>query len=170
MASSNRRASLSPSEHQRVKSQSSYRSHRTTSSVTVNERERTSSQASKRSTREINPTKRSESSASNRSTTIASPVSNRSKKNLSNLKSSTSPVANRRPISKSKKRPISVGDTEQRRLSEPNNSEKQDLTAQGLSMVPAELFESKFTIYLNSFLLYIITFTSCYTSSFNFII
>ncbi|CAF3013476.1 unnamed protein product [Rotaria sp. Silwood2] len=145
MASSDRRASLSPSERQRTKSQSSYRSHRTTPNTPLYEedaqREKTSSQASRRSTRETNPTKRSESSTSNRSSAALSPISNASKRQRSSLKPSASPTTHRRPVSKRKKRPISVSDIERRQLSEPNDSEKQDLSAQGLSMVPAEIFE-----------------------------
>ncbi|CAF1183875.1 unnamed protein product [Rotaria sordida] len=145
MASSDRRTSLSPSERQRTKSQSSYRSYRTTPNTPLYEeddqREKTSSQTSRRSTRETNPTKRSESSTSNRSSAALSPISNASRKPRSSLKPSASPTTNRRSVSRRKKRPLSVIDIERRQLSEPNDSEKQDLTAQGLSMVPAEIFE-----------------------------
>ncbi|CAF2066349.1 unnamed protein product [Rotaria magnacalcarata] len=145
MTSSNHRTSLSPSERQRTKSQSSYRSQRTTPNSIIYEqdaqREKSSSQISRRSTRETNPAKRSESSTSNRSTNVASPLSNASRKQRSSAKSAKSPTNNRKSPLKRKKRPISVVSFERGPLSEPNDSEKQDLSSQGLSMVPSEIFE-----------------------------
>lgn len=149
MSSSDRRASLSPSERQRTKSQSSYRSYRTTPNTTVNgdetQREKASSQTSKRSTtRETNRTKRSESSTSNRSANAASPISNGSKKQRPTSRTATSPTVTRKVVSRTKRRPFSVDDIERKQLSEANDSENQDLTSQGISLIPPELFERMF--------------------------
>lgn len=150
MASSHRRASLSPSERQRTKSQSSSRSHRTPPNIVVHEddvqQERLLLPASRRNTREAISTKRSESSTSNRSTTVTSPTSNVSKKPRASLKSSTPPItADRRGNTKRKKSTISIAESEKKQLAEANDSEKQDLSARGLLVIPAEIFERKST-------------------------
>jgi hypothetical protein len=149
MSSSNRQASLSPSERQRIKSRSSSRSHRTPPSIIVEEEdtknEKTSSPTFKRNTRETNRTKRSESSTSNQSTNVASPISNKSKKQRSKGRTSKSksPSPNRKGRSKKKKTSIIINDTDNSQVSQLNDTERQDLTARGLTIVPAEIFERK---------------------------
>jgi len=176
MASSDRQSSLSPGERQRTKSQSSSRSHRTPPNIIVYEedvqQEKLPSQTSRRSAREANLTKRSESSTSNRSTTLASPTLNISKKQRASLKSSSpTTTTNRRINPKRKKSSFSVSEIERKQLAEPNDSEKQDLSTRGLSTVPADIFERKLTeslILLNVIFL-LLSFSSYYTSSINFI-
>jgi Leucine-rich repeat (LRR) protein len=150
MASSDRRSSLSPGEQQRTKSRSSSRSHRTPPNIIVYEedvqQEKSPSQASRRSAREANQIKRSESSTSNRSPTLASPTLNTSRKQRTSLKSSSPTITtNRRINPKRKKSSISVSEIERKELTEPNDSEKQDLSTRGLSIAPPDIFERKFT-------------------------
>jgi hypothetical protein len=89
MSSSNRRASLSPGERQRIKSRSSSQSHRTPSSQTT-----------KRNNRETSSRKRSESSASNQS----SLTSNTSKNQRSKGKTSKSQSSRHKGRPKRKKK------------------------------------------------------------------
>ena len=150
MASSDRRASMSPGERQRTKSQSSARSHRTVPSIIVNEddieQKKIHSPRSRQSNREGASSKRPDSSASNRSTTITSPTSSLSKKQRGSVKSSTPPIGIRRQrSSKRKKSAVSSNDTERLQPTEPNDSEKQDLSTRGLAVVPMDIFESKFS-------------------------
>lgn len=150
MASSDRRASMSPGERQQTKSQSSARSHRTLPDIIVNEddieQKKINSPRSRHSNREGTSIKRPDSSTSNRSTTIASPTSNQSKKQRASVKSSTPPIGTRRQkSSKRKKSAVSTSETEKPQPAELNDSEKQDLSARGLLVVPMDIFERKFT-------------------------
>ncbi len=138
MSSSNRQTSLSPSEQQRSKSRSASRSHRTPSNIIGHEENTRHEKTSKRTTRETNPTKHSESSAINQSIKTTSSIS---KKQKSKTKTSKSPSPNRKERSKRKKTPTNTNETDTKQVSQPNDAERQDLTARGFSFVPAEIFE-----------------------------
>ena len=147
MTSNDRRASLSPGERSRAKSQSSSRSQRTTPNLTVHEEDgqqrKISSRTSQRTTREVDPSKRSESSASTRSAKTPTPTSAKSIKQRPSVKTPTrtSPTARRRSSSKRKKSVISVTELERQQILEQNDSEKQNHTGVGLAMVPPEIFQ-----------------------------
>lgn len=154
MSSSNRQANSSPSDRQRAKSRSSSQSHRTSPNKTAQEEDRkrakTSSHTSKSNGKENSSTKRSDTSPSNRSTNPASPNSNKSKKSRSHGKTPTSsspksksksPSPNRKGLMKKKKSSISTSDADGKNISQPNDSERQDLSSQGLSFVPLEIFQ-----------------------------
>ena len=149
MSSYDRQSNLSPNGRIRSKSQSSTRSQRATPNITIRDddvqRAKTASRTSQRSTREIESGKRSESSASTRSTKTATPASPKSKRQRSNAKTPTSPKATRRANSKRKKSAISTTESERQRMLEENDDENQNLTGSGLAMVPADIFQSKFS-------------------------
>ena len=150
MTSNDRRASLSPGERSRVKSQSSSRSQRTTPNLIVHDEDgqqrKASSRTSQRTTKEIDPSKRSESSASTRSTKTPTPTSAKSIKQRSSVRTptNTSPTGRRRSSSKRKKSLISVTELERQQILEQNDSEKQNLTGSGFAMVPPEIFLSTY--------------------------
>lgn len=148
MTSNDRRASLSPGERARVKSQSSSRSQRTTPNLIVHDEDgqqrKASSRTSQRTTREIDPSKRSESSASTRSAKTPTPTSAKSTKQRPSVRTptNTSPTARRRSSSKRKKSVISVTELERQQILEQNDSENQNFTGSGFAMVPPEIFLS----------------------------
>jgi len=147
MSSSNRQASLSPSERQRIKSRSSSRSHHTSSNIIVPEEdiqhEKPSSQRSKRSLGEKSSRKSAGSSTSNRSTTAVSQSSSTSKKQKSNTRKPSLASPNRKQDSKKQNRIKSSSDTDAKPVSQPNDSQRQDLSSRGLSAVPTEIFQRK---------------------------
>ncbi len=140
MSSNNRQTSLSPGQRQGTKSRSASRSHQTGNEEGIR-RAKTSLQTSKRTTREANSLKRSKSSKINRTTNATSATSNKLKKQRSNTRTPPSASANRKGGSKGKKSVLSTSDADIKELSPPNDSERQDLTTHGLSIVPTEIFD-----------------------------
>jgi len=118
MSSSNRQASLSPGERQRTKSRSSSRSHRTPSNLIVHEEDKKHEKTS-------------------------SPPTSKKQRSKGKTSKSKSPSSNLKGHSKRKKSSLTISDSDSKQISQPNNSERQDLSSRGLSILPAEIFDRK---------------------------
>ncbi|UJR21005.1 hypothetical protein I4U23_024105 [Adineta vaga] len=144
MFNNNRRTSWSPSDRQGIKSRSPSRTQPNMSANNERpQRAKTSSHTSKQNSREATSIKRSASSKVNRTT---NPTSAKLKKSGSNAKTPTStspkvksPSLTRKGGLKSKK--SITADSDSREIVEPNTSERQDLTSNGLSIIPTEIFD-----------------------------
>ena len=139
MSSNHRRPSLSPSERRRTsKSRSSSRSHRTPPKKKTDDKKLSRPKTSKESPRVAKPITRSKSSTNARAATAS-----RSKNSSSTLKKST---ASRKSTSKTTKSSSNLSDAEDKKGTPANDGKRQDLTARGLSVVPAEIFDRKWSI------------------------
>ncbi len=144
MSTSHRQASLSPGERQRAKSRSSSRSRRTPPNTSAHEADARHNKISpKTSQKHSRETKRTGSSRSN-------PSAKSNQSNKQNSKAKKSPSPNRKGPSKRKKPVVLASDAESAQAPPPNNDERQDLSARGLSVIPGEILDRMYNLHVFS--------------------